>query len=44
MAARRRFLERTEFPKWFSYGVIVLWILLLLGWLYATFVVVIYDD
>ena len=43
MAARKRFLDRTILPKWLSYSVIILWMILLLGWLYATVVVVIND-
>ncbi len=43
MASPKKFLDRVIIPKWLGYSMIVLWVLLLLGWLYVTVFVVIND-
>jgi hypothetical protein len=31
---------RAELPKWLSYTVIFLWLVVLLGWFYATLIII----
>jgi hypothetical protein len=35
---------RAEFPKWLSYTVIFLWLVVLLGWFYATLLIITKGD
>ena len=35
---------RAELPKWLSYTVIFLWLVVLLGWFYATLIIITNGD